>query len=226
MAFHEVRFNTEIRYGTIGGPEFSTTITVTDSGFEQRNINWSQSRGRWVIGDDVYNKAQMDYLIAFYRARQGRAHGFRLKDWSDWTVLSFDPADTIAPRTFLAEPQGVTAIAVAGVSVQLYKRYYGGGGATYDRIIKKPVTGTVTLYNAAGNVETLPSLDYTTGLVTGTNHSLVTHWEGEFDVPVRFDSDRFEGEFSGYAGNADDTFQERGEALYTVNGLSIVEIRQ
>jgi hypothetical protein len=38
MAFHEVRFPTDISYGSSGGPEFSTDIVITSSGHEQRNI--------------------------------------------------------------------------------------------------------------------------------------------------------------------------------------------
>ena len=41
MSFHEVRFPTRVSYGAIGGPRFSTTVQILNSGFEQRNINWA-----------------------------------------------------------------------------------------------------------------------------------------------------------------------------------------
>ena len=36
-------------------------------------------RGEW-----YQNQTQLDELIAFFRARKGRAYGFRLKDWTDY----------------------------------------------------------------------------------------------------------------------------------------------
>jgi len=43
-------------------------------------------------------------------------------------------------------------------------------------------------------------------------------WSGEFDVPVRFDTDRLQLEFIAYR-------ESDGEALYTLSGLPIVELR-
>lgn len=83
MAFVEVRFPTDIAYGSAGGPEYSTDIVITHSGHEQRNSNWSQARARYNIAHGVKTQAQLDALIAFFRARKGRADGFRFKDWTD-----------------------------------------------------------------------------------------------------------------------------------------------
>ena len=44
MAFVEVQFPTDISYGSSGGPEYATDIVATNSGYEQRNINWAQAR--------------------------------------------------------------------------------------------------------------------------------------------------------------------------------------
>jgi uncharacterized protein (TIGR02217 family) len=48
--FHEVRFPDNIAYGATGGPEFATTVVVTGAGHEQRNVNWTEARGRWDVG--------------------------------------------------------------------------------------------------------------------------------------------------------------------------------
>jgi uncharacterized protein (TIGR02217 family) len=77
--FHEVRFPDNIAYGATGGPEFATTVVATGSGHEKRNVNWSEARGRWDVASGLKKQAQIDELIAFFRARRGRAHGFRFR---------------------------------------------------------------------------------------------------------------------------------------------------
>ena len=77
--FHEIRFPDNIAYGATGGPEFATTVVVTGAGHEQRNVNWAEARGRWDVASGLKNQAQLDELIAFFRARKGRAYGFRFK---------------------------------------------------------------------------------------------------------------------------------------------------
>ena len=82
--FHEVRFPDNIAYGATGGPEFATTVVATGSGHEKRNVNWSEARGRWDVASGLKKQAQIDELIAFFRARRGKAYGFRFKDWTDY----------------------------------------------------------------------------------------------------------------------------------------------
>ena len=82
--FHEVRFPDNIAYGATGGPEFATTVVVTGAGHEQRNVNWAEARGRWDVASGLKNQQQLDELIVFFRARKGRAYGFRFKDWTDY----------------------------------------------------------------------------------------------------------------------------------------------
>jgi uncharacterized protein (TIGR02217 family) len=77
--FHEVRFPDNIAYGATGGPEFSTTVVATGSGHEKRNVNWSEARGRWDVASGLKKQVQIDELIAFFRARRGKAYGFRFR---------------------------------------------------------------------------------------------------------------------------------------------------
>ena len=71
-SFHEVQFPCDISYGSSGGPEFSTDVVITHSGYEQRNINWSEARARYNVTHGVKTQSQLDVLIAFFRARCGR----------------------------------------------------------------------------------------------------------------------------------------------------------
>src|SRR5687768_14358938 len=83
-SFHEVRFPDNIAYGATGGPEFATTVVATGAGHEKRNDNRSEARGRWDVASGLKKQAQIDELIAFFRARRGKAYGFRFKDWTDY----------------------------------------------------------------------------------------------------------------------------------------------
>ncbi|MFN9789781.1 MAG: DUF2460 domain-containing protein, partial [Holosporales bacterium] len=53
MSFHPVLFPVDISYGSAGGPQFSTDVVETISGFEQRNVNWSQARLRYNVAYGV-----------------------------------------------------------------------------------------------------------------------------------------------------------------------------
>ena len=82
--FHDVRFPDAIARGAIGGPEFSTDVIAVASGYEQRNVNWSAARAKFDISTGIRTREQMAEVIAFFRARRGRAYGFRFRDWNDF----------------------------------------------------------------------------------------------------------------------------------------------
>lgn len=193
------RFNTGIRYGMSGGPEFSTDVITVSSGAEQRNANWDEGRGRWQVADDLMNRKEVDELIAFFRDRRGKAGGFRFKDWSDFRVETTEGV--------------LLAIAGSTTTMQLYKKYTNGAQTVY-RKITKPVSGTVIVYN--GSTPVACTIDTTTGVVTITTGTY--SWKGEFDVPARFDSDSFRSEFVAFR-------ESDGESLFQVTGLTIVELR-
>ena len=127
--FHEVRFPDNIAYGATGGPEFATTVVVTGAGHEQRNVNWAEARGRWDVASGLKNQQQLDELIAFFRARKGRAFGFRFKDWTDYK----------ATGQLLGTGDGTNT------TFQLVK-HYPSGSVIEVRTVSKPVAGTVQVY--------------------------------------------------------------------------------
>lgn len=176
MAFHEVQFPNDIAYGATGGPEFATSVVAMASGYEQRNINWSAARGRWDVASGLKKQTQLDTLIAFFRARKGRAHGFRFKDWTDYKATGQSLGTGNATIT----------------TFQLIRTYSSGGG-TDVRTITKPVTGTVKVYLAGVQQVSGWSVNTTTGVITFTaapGNSVAVSADYEFDVPVRFDTDR------------------------------------
>jgi uncharacterized protein (TIGR02217 family) len=152
-AFVEVRLERGYDYGAQGGPEYSTSVVVLGGGQEARNIDWEASRGRWEIGERRIDRVEKDYLLAFFRARRGRAQGFRFKDWADFQ------ADGEA-----LDPTGAK-------TVQLIKSY-ADAGDSYVREITKPVAGTVSV-KRGGTPFSAYTLDTTTGLLTLTPDATV-----------------------------------------------------
>ncbi len=178
--FHDVQFPSDQALGFKGGPQFNTTIVESGGGFEQRNINWAQARGRWVVGYKIRTRATMNVLIAFFKARYGRAYGFRFKDWTDYTAVT------------------QTATALTATTFQMYKSYSDAGGS-YTRKIVKPVNGSVHVFINAVEQMSGWTVDYTTGIISIPAYTSGTVTATfEFDKPVRFDTDQMEVEVDHY----------------------------
>lgn len=185
MAFIETRFPTDIAYGSAGGPEYSTDIVMTQSGYEQRNINWSQARARYNVAHGVKTQAQLNTLIAFFRARKGRADGFRFKDWTDYSAVGAS----------IGMGNGTATV------FQLKKQYV-SGSVTEERIISKPVNATISIYiNSVLQNPSAYTVNYTNGQITfntAPGNGLPVTADFEFDVPVRFETDRLSSSIDDY----------------------------
>lgn len=182
--FHDVRLPAGIAYGATGGPGFSTQVVAAASGFEQRNANWQQARARYTVGTGLVSEAGLHELITFFRARRGRAYGFRFKDWSDFTSGVTGSAPSPVDQV-IGTGDG------AGRQFQLVKTYASGEGGQV-RPITRPVAGTVRISLNAVEQMTGWSVDVTTGMVTfdaPPAEGEVIQAGFEFDVPVRFDTD-------------------------------------
>jgi uncharacterized protein (TIGR02217 family) len=195
--FHDTRFPTAISLGASGGPERRTDIVVLGSGHEERNQRWADSRRRYEAGYGVKSLDDLQAVIAFFEERRGRLHGFRWKDHADYKSCAFAAVPT-------AEDQPIGTGDAAATEFRLAKRY-GASFAPWSREITKPVLGSVTLA-----VDGVPQtegadyfLDYATGIVTfdtgsipGIGAAITAGFE--FDVPVRFDTDRLEINLEGF----------------------------
>lgn len=185
--FHEVRFPANLSFGSVGGPERRTEVVTLANGFEERNTPWEHSRRRYDAGIGMRSLDDVETLISFFEARRGQLIGFRWKDWSDFKsgLPSKDPAYT---DQVIAWGDGETT------EFPLIKTYRSGTD-TYARPIQKPVEGTVKLGLKGDPLAegTHFSVDYETGVVTfatapETGAEVTAGYE--FDVPVRFDTDR------------------------------------
>jgi uncharacterized protein (TIGR02217 family) len=196
MSFHDVRFPAALSVGSSGGPERRTEIVTLSNGFEERNSPWEHSRRRYDAGLGVRSLDDLAEVVAFFEARHGQLYGFRWKDWADHKscVPSGTPA---AGDQRIGTGDGETKV------FALVKRY-ASGPQTYRRPITKAVAGTVTV--AVGGVVQMPAADYTVDHDSGTVHFVQAPAEGaavtagfEFDVPVRFDTDRIAASYAGFA---------------------------
>jgi uncharacterized protein (TIGR02217 family) len=197
MQFHEIRFPTDISLGSQGGPERRTDIVTLGSGFEERNARWADSRRVYNAGYGVRSLDQLHAVIAFFEERRGQLTGFRWRDPADYK--SCPPG---------ASPQATDQRIGTGDGIattfQLSKTY-GSAYAPYTRTITKPVAGTVAVA-VAGTVKT-PGTQVTIDVTSGRIVFLPGHIPAtgaavtagfEFDVPVRFDTDRLDVSVRGF----------------------------
>jgi uncharacterized protein (TIGR02217 family) len=197
MSFHEVRFPTAISRGCSGGPERRTDVVVLGSGFEERNSRWANSRRVYNAGYGVRSLNELYDVVAFFEERRGRLYGFRWKDHSDWKSCAPD-ATPAALDQVIGTGTGVLA------AFQL-KKTYGVSFAPWVREIKKPAAGTVKVAVAgvAKTAGTHFTVDPSTGVVTFLAGNIPANGASvtagfEFDVPVRFDSDKLEVNVNGF----------------------------
>lgn len=184
MAFHDVRFPDNISRGARGGPERRTQIVELASGDEERNASWANSRRRYDVSYGIRRADDLDAVVQFFEARNGRLHGFRFKDWGDHKSCKPSEAPNAADQLIGTGDGTATAF-------QLVKRY-ASGAQTWVRTITKPVAGSVTISLNGTPQPSGWTIDPATGIITFATAPAagVSVRAGfEFDVPVRFDSD-------------------------------------
>jgi uncharacterized protein (TIGR02217 family) len=200
MLFHEVRFPTTISRASQGGPERRTDVVTLGSGFEERNSRWAASRRSYNAGYGVTSIDALHAVIAFFEERRGRLTGFRWRDHADWK--------SCAPSLIPAATDQVIGTGNGTTSKFQLVKTYGSTFAPFVRVITKPVANTVKM-SVGGIVKpnTAFAVDPTTGLVTfltgqiPATGQLVTAGF-EFDVPVRFDTDKLDVSLQGLAHGA------------------------
>ena len=196
MSFHDVRFPAALSLGSSGGPERRTEIVTLSNGFEERNSPWAHSRRRYDAGLGVRSLDDLADVIAFFDARHGQLHAFRWKDWTDWKSCS--PSGT--PSALDQE------LGTGDGTQQVFSlvKSYASGGQVYRRPISKPVRDTVRIAVGGailGDGQSF-AIDHALGAVRFASApaagARVTAGF-EFDVPVRFDTDRIHTSLAGFS---------------------------
>ena len=209
MAFIETpRFPENIAIGAVGGPVFSTAVVVTSSGDEWRDAQWQYPLHRWDVSQGIKKHADFVTLRAFFMAMQAKRNGWRFKDFSDFRA-SHGGAES-------GRVVGLTATTFA-----LVKRYT-AGSLQQERRIHKPRAAGFELRD--GVTLLVSPADYTLNTVTGVVTTAIARtaadltWQGEFDVPCRFDTDQLDARHVGR--------HPSDGRLYEWSSIPIVELRR
>lgn len=180
QAFHDVSFPLDVGEGASGGPEFLTQVAETVSGAEQRASVWASGRLRFDAGTGVRSEADLIEVLRFFRARKGRAHGFRFRDLLDFA--SSDDGEIGPFDQVLGTADG------ARTDFPLVKRYGSGEDAEVRRITRPETASVVVAVDGAAadgwTLEEGGLVRFLSAPVAG----LVTAGF-RFDVPVRFGED-------------------------------------
>lgn len=190
-SFHDVLFPTAVSFGATGGPERRNEIVALTSGREKRNARLSQSRHRYDAGTGVRSLDDLHDVLTFFEARRGSLHAFRFRD----------PFDGKSCRPGVAPSAGDQNIGIGDGARKRFAlvKVYGLGDDAYRRSIAKPVVSTLRV--AVNGIElsapeafafedTSGEVVFADGYVPGNGLAVTCGYE--FDVPVRFDSERLE----------------------------------
>lgn len=194
MAFFECEFPTDVGFLASGGPTFYTTVNEGFSGGEQRNRNWSMTRGVWNIDLNFKSQEYFDAVQAFFLVVGGQADAFRFKDHKDFQ----------ATNQRLSVGDGTTT------DFQLIRNYV-SGPRTYVRTIIKPIMSTVTDFQGNPLADTVVirvngstkalnvdyTVDETTGIVsfvTAPANGAFIDSDFQFHYPVRFSADELKAQ--------------------------------
>ncbi|MEO0462317.1 MAG: DUF2460 domain-containing protein [Pseudomonadota bacterium] len=185
QAFDNVLYPFELGRNTAVAPEFSTSVSVTASGHEQRNSLWADARMHFDVGPGIRSESELSQLIAFFRARRGAARGFRISDPFD-----FSSREMTGTPTPIDQPIGTGDGGRADFPLI---KSYSDGNDPQIRPITRPRAETVLI-----SVDGVGTDDWTLGeggMVTFTTAPPAgadIRAGFLFDVPVRFAEDRID----------------------------------
>jgi len=181
--FDDVSFPIEIGAEASVTPGFSTNVVTSASGYEYRNVNWQQARLRFDAGPGIRGDAEVEILLAFFRARRGAAIGFRFRDPYDFSSNGMTGAP-IATDQLIGTGDGIIT------TFPLVKTY----GTGEQRRITRPVAGSILVAVSGVEQSTGWSLEPLGQIVFASPPAAgATITAGFlFDVPVRFADDKLE----------------------------------
>lgn len=183
-AFHDVRFPLAVSFGATGGPERINEIVQMVSGREKRNQRQAHSRRRYDAGTGICAFDDIAEVLAFFEARRGSLCAFRFRDPFDMKSCAPGAAHSALDQFIGIGDGAVTAFQL--------RKTYGEGPDAYGRPITKPVASSVRAAVDGAEVSGF-AVDALTGILsfaTPPPAGAEIRAGFEFDVPVRFDTDR------------------------------------
>jgi len=190
MTFPAYRLPPDVEVGMTGGPTFQNIIQESISGTEQRVRVWAKCRGEWDLSYTILDTADADgtfrAVLAVFRAHFGDLYAFPFKDWGDYQLTNEligtgDGSDTTFQIIKTYDPSQI----ILNVP----------GSLTYVREIYLPASDLVVKINGVTQTITTNYTISSTGLITFTSPPTTGHAitvTGEFDVPVRFNTNRLD----------------------------------
>ncbi|MDR1494460.1 MAG: DUF2460 domain-containing protein [Rickettsiales bacterium] len=177
--FYEIRFPEEVSIKSKTTLEFDTNVLMSKNGKEYRVPN-RKCRMVYDIVGDLRTENDIDRIMNLFRLVRGRSIGFRYKDWLDFHV----------EKQILARADGIST------DFQLLKTYPNpvDGALSYLREITKPVEDTVKVYINDEETDQF-EVNYSSGKISTAlmpDKNALVKASFDFDVPVRFDTDRLE----------------------------------
>ena len=185
QAFDDVLYPLALGRDTAASPEFSTSISLTASGFERRNSQWSDARMHYDVGPGIRSEAELGTLLEFFRARRGPARGFRLSDPFDFSSNRLTGTPTATDQ--------LIGIGDGGTATFRLAKSYGPGSDPQVRRITRPRGETILV-----SVDGVPTTDWTLSpggrIILGEAPAVGAEVCAGFlfDVPVRFAQDRLD----------------------------------
>lgn len=211
-SFHNERLPENIEIGARGGLGFLTHVNELNDGSDQRNIEWSQAKGRWDISYGARDKEDIDAVKTFHLTKYGKAIGFRFRDWTDY----------IMPRQAIGTGNGTQT------SWPVYKLYQTPAGNYYQRYLTRLVDGSVFVWvNGVQQGISDYSIDLNTGdlvITPAVAGGLTVEFACQFDVPVNFDVDRLDIQAIKVEDRDVDDVSPQTEGLEVLGPTPIVEI--
>jgi uncharacterized protein (TIGR02217 family) len=188
MTIPAYRLPENIERGSKFGPAFRNVIQEAISGNEQRFAQWTKCRatgdlsyGLLTSGDPL---GDFRAILSLWRGHFGSMYPFRFRDWGDYIAThsvfgTGDGALTTFQLSMTYDPQ---AILLGTAGSFFYVRSI--------TLLATDVTPSVYINNV---LQTSGYSISSSGLVTFTTAPAAATqltWSGEFDVPVRFDTDQ------------------------------------
>lgn len=196
--FNDSRLLDCVAYGSQFAHEFNTRIVELRSGVERRNSDWSMPRFRYSVIYQNLKEEDHDKVYWAHMASMGAAIPFRFKDWRDFQAVD--------------QVQGV---AVDGVQTMQLIKHYSFGSVNFIREITKPIEDSMSLQ--ADGVPISFTVDPLTGLFSfaaAEGQTITASYE--FDVPVRFVSDRLA---------SDPVARTSGAGLRLTSDVDLIEVK-
>lgn len=171
---HDVEIDISPAFGWQSNVVWNTEVVPVRYGREYRNAIWTRPKHSFIL--PFQNIPSLDYLLylkSHFLAMRGQLYGFLGHDRSDDRAVGASLGDA---------PAGSAAVQLRKLSIS--------GTAEYERIIERPVAGTVTVYQ--DGIAKAGTPDPETGLftpATAWTEGLPLTADFQFRVPVRFASD-------------------------------------